>query len=162
MEKELIVLIGNIGSGKSTYSRKYQEKGYIIISRDQIRYSIGNGVYVYNTLYEPIVWKIEDYMLRKFLDLGVNIVVDEVGVTKQMREKYLNYALISNYRVIAIEMPRFSMEQSVERRLTNPHGQYNKQLWEKVWQKFDTCYEAPIKAEGFHEIIRLEEKDVTK
>jgi predicted kinase len=159
-KKELIVLVGNIGTGKSTYSAKYQKQGYVIVSRDQIRYGMGNGIYVYNKLYEPTVWKIEDYMLRKWLELGVNIVVDEVGVTIQMREKYIEYGKMSDYKVIAIEMPRFSMKKAVARRMRNPHGQYNKQLWENVWTKFDSCYISPKKSEGFDKVIRLEAKDV--
>jgi predicted kinase len=159
-KKELIILVGNIGTGKSTYSATYQKQGYIIISRDQIRYGIGNGKYIYNKLYEPTVFKIEKYMLKKFLELGINIIVDGVGVTPQIREKYILYGKKNGYKIIAIIMPRFSMEKAVSRRMLTPHGQYDRQLWENVWKKFDGIYEEPKKKEGFDKIIRLEEKDV--
>jgi len=37
-KKELIILVGNIGTGKTTESKKLAKKGYIIISRDAFRY----------------------------------------------------------------------------------------------------------------------------
>ena len=62
--KNLIILVGNIGSGKSTYAKKYQKKGYIVIARDQLRYAIGGGEYIFNTKYEPLIWKTEYYLFK--------------------------------------------------------------------------------------------------
>jgi predicted kinase len=160
MRPELIILIGNIGSGKSTYCKKYQEQGCVIIARDQLRYGIGNGKYVFNYDYEPIIWDVEHHMFRRFLDLGVDIVIDEVGISKKMRERYIPYAKALGYKIIALELPRFSMEEAVARRMTNPHGQDDANLWKQVWTKFDNQYEAPTKEEGFDEIIRLEKETV--
>ena len=92
-------------------------------------------------------------MLEKFLDLGVNIVVDEVGVSKLMREKYIRYAKKRGYICVCKEMPKLSKEISVSRRLQDPHGQPDKELWENVWQKFDDLYEKPTHEEGFDIII---------
>jgi dephospho-CoA kinase len=37
MKKEIILLIGNIASGKSTIAKQYAKKGYVVISRDSLR-----------------------------------------------------------------------------------------------------------------------------
>lgn len=153
--KELIILIGNIGSGKTTITRQYVQNGYVVIARDMLRYSIGNGKYIFDPKYESIIWETELFMYSSFLDLGVNIIVDEVGVTFSMRARYINEAKEQGYKITAIEMPRLSMEEAVNRRMNNPHSQPDRKLWEQVWSKFDAMYKEPIKDEGFDQIIRL-------
>ncbi|MHA1437979.1 MAG: AAA family ATPase [Promethearchaeota archaeon] len=154
-EKHIIVLVGNRGAGKTTHIRKakYVENGYVIIARDRLRYAIGGGQYVFNPEWEQSIWATETFMLEKFLDLGVNIVVDEVGVSKLMREKYIRYAKKRGYICVCKEMPRLSKEISVDRRLQDPHGQHDRKLWESVWEKFNNQYEKPTLEEGFDYII---------
>lgn len=159
--KQLILLVGNIGSGKSTYSRKYQKKGYVVIARDTLRYAIGGGEYVFNYDYEPIIWKTELYLYRKFIDLGKNVLVDEVGITKQVRKRYISYAKKRGYKIVVIEMPRLSMSEYVNRRMQNPHGQPDYNLWNQVWTKFDSQYEVPSKDEGIDKIIKVGRNAVT-
>lgn len=159
-KKEIIILIGNIGSGKSTYSKKYQEKGYVIIARDQLRYGIGNGTYVFNRNYEPIIWSTEHYMFKYFLNLGVNLVIDEISINQKMRERYIPYAKSLGYKIIAIEMPNFNKKDAIKRRMTNPHNQYDSKLWEQIWTKFNALYEAPTKEEGFDKIIKVSKNEV--
>jgi len=150
--KQLIILVGNIGSGKSTLARKYIEKRYVAIARDYIRYAIGEGKYIFNPNYESIIWEIEQYMFTRFMDLGVNIVVDEVGVSRRMRKAYIPYAQIKKYKIIALVLPRYTQEEAVNNRMKDPHGQNNRLLWESVWDKFNAIYTEPTKAEGFNEI----------
>jgi len=151
--KELIILTGNIGSGKSTLVKKFQSNNFVVIARDMLRYSIGGGTYTYNLEYEPIIWDIELELFYRFLELGVNIIIDEVGVSKEMRDRYIYNAREYDYKITSIVLPRLSMKESVDRRMINPHGQYDRKIWESVWTKFDNMYEEPSKDEGFDEII---------
>jgi len=159
--KELIILMGNIGSGKSTYAKKYQKQGYVVIARDQLRYAIGNGNYIFNLDYEPIIWKTEFYIFKRFVNLGVNILIDGVGMSKSMRRRYIPYAKEKGYKITVIEMPRFCMEEAVSRRMKNPHGQPDHKLWEQVWTKFNNIYEIPLKKEGIDEIIKVKKNEVS-
>ena len=160
--KNLIILVGNIGSGKSIYAKKYQRKGYVIIARDQLRYAIGNGEYVFNYDYEDIIWKTEHYMFRKFINLGANIIIDEVGITKLMRKRYISYAKKNKYKITVIEMPRFCMKKAVKRRLKNPHGQPDCKLWEQVWTKFEGMYEQiDIKSEHIDKHVKVKKEEVS-
>jgi len=152
--KDLIILTGNIGSGKSILTKQYQAKGYVVIARDALRYAIGGGTYVFNTEYEAIIWETELLMLEFFMKLGVNIVVDEVGVSKAMRLRYITPAKKYEYAVKCHVLPKLTMKESIDRRMRDPHGQYNRKLWESVWLKFAKIYEEPSFEEGFTEIIK--------
>jgi hypothetical protein len=145
-----IIVTGNIGCGKTTLSKEYVDKGYLVISRDQFRYGIGGGKYIFNLTYEPIIRKTELYLLRLFLELGVNIYIDEVGINKHMRCEYLK---------MLKELPRLSQKEAVDNRMKDPHGQPDRALWESVWNKFNEIYEAPAKEEGFHLIIKIGDHD---
>ena len=155
MCRELIVLIGNIGEGKTTIAQDYVKGGYVAIARDTLRYGIGDGQYIFNPEYEPIIWATELYMFKRFLELGCNILVDEVGITKSMRARYISKAKKKGYKIIVIEMPRLTMNEAVDRRMQNPHNQPERKLWEQIWTRFDAVYEEPTKDEGIDIIIRL-------
>ena len=156
MTKELIILVGNIGSGKSTFTKKVQEnRQYVVISRDSLRYGIGGGNYVFNLEYESIIWDTELFLFRSFVRQEVPIIIDEVGVTKEMRKRYINFAKLHGYFIQAVILPRISMEECVDRRMNDPHGQYDRKLWEKLWSKFNSMYEEPTLAEGFDRIVDL-------
>jgi len=159
--KNLIMLVGNIGSGKSTFSKKYQEKDYVVIARDQLRYAIGNGKYVFNVDYEHIIWNTEYYLYKSFLRLGENIVVDEIGISKKLRQRYIRLAKKKGYKITVIEMPRFCMGEAVNRRMINPHGQYNVKVWKEVWTRFESMYEEPSKKEGIDEIVKIKKEEVS-
>lgn len=155
--KSVIILIGNIGTGKTTLAQKYVNKGYIIIARDGLRYIIGNGNYIFNRKYEPAIWSTELLMFKEFLQLSCNIIIDEVGLNKSMRQRYLTILkyYYPKYKVIAIELPKLKMEEAINRRMKNPHQQNDRKLWIKIWKKFDKIYQSPTKKEGFDKIIRL-------
>jgi predicted kinase len=152
--KELILIVANVGEGKTTLAKKYQKKGYVVISKDSLRYCIGAGNYIYNYKYEPIIWKIEERMLEAFMELGVNIVVDSICVSKRIRKRYINIAKYNNYKVKCYILPKLSMKEAVDRRMQNPHGQYNRSIWRRVWKRFDKVYEEPKLSEGINKIIK--------
>lgn len=154
-KEEMIVMVGNIGSGKSTEAKTYQKAGYIVIARDQLRYAIGGGVYTFNPDYEYTIRKLEIKMLHEFLKLGCKVVIDEVGVSKAFRKEYLKIAKEYNYKIRAIEMLRLSKKESVDRRMQDPHQCPDRTVWDGVWDKFDNVYVSPTVAEGFDEVIKL-------
>lgn len=79
-QKNLIVMVGPCGSGKSTMARKYAAEGYVHINQD----SQGRG---HLALFETAVKS------------GQNIIVDRMGFTKQQRERYIAPAKLVGYFV---------------------------------------------------------------
>jgi predicted kinase len=152
--KEIIILVGNIGSGKSTLAKEYAKKGYVIISRDSLRYMIGGGNYRFDKKLEPFIKQSAVEVLRVFLRSGQNLVYDETNVSKSLRKPTIQLAKIYGYKVVAVVLPRLSKEVSVARRLKTPHGNFSKKTWEWVWEQFDTIFEMPEKSEGIDRIIK--------
>lgn len=155
--KTLIILIGNIGTGKTTFieTNKLVEKGYVVIARDRLRYLIGGGKYIFNPKYEPIIWETELLLFQGFVKVGANIVVDEVGVSKEVRARYISFAKSYKYQIVAIEMSKLTKAEAVDRRMKNPHQQCDRKLWENIWEKFNKLYETPENSEGFDYILKL-------
>jgi len=155
MKKEIIILVSNIGGGKSTLAKQYAKKGYVIISRDSLRYMVGAGNYRFDKKLEPFIKQSAVSVLTEFLKSGFNLVYDETNVSKSLRKPTIQLAKIYGYKVVAIVLPRLSKEVSVARRMKDPHGQFDKKLWELVWEQFDTIFEMPDKSEGIDRIIKI-------
>ena len=48
------------------------------------------------------------------------------------------------------------MFESVARRMQNSHGGTSQDIWETVWQSFDSIYESPELDEGIGIILRCD------
>ena len=146
--KKLIILVGNIGSGKSTITKRYIKEGFICVSRDGLRYMIGGGQYIFNENLEPIVWDTELYIFKQLLKKGVNIIVDGAEINRSIRERYIHLAKQYGYIIEALVLPKLSRSKCVKNRMKNPHGQPDPQLWKQVWNRFHKMYEKPKFDEG--------------
>ncbi len=155
IKKELTILVGNIGSGKTTLCKKLAEEGNVIISQDDLRYSIGAGQYIFNESYEPLIKRSSRVLAYSFMEKGIPLVIDETNMSRIIRSRYLSIAELYEYKIKAIIFPALSKEESVHRRLQSNHGNTPKVVWEEVWDKFNDMYEEPTKLEGFDEIIKL-------
>jgi len=156
IKPEIVLLVGNIGSGKTTLVKRILSKGFshVVISRDALRYMIGAGRYRFDSNIESAIWDSELNIVKNFMNLKQNLLIDEVGLSKSMRKRYIDLAKQFDYDVTVIELPKFSKRVSVNHRMKDPHQCPDRKLWEGVWEKFDKLYERPTKSEGFAKIIR--------
>jgi len=82
--REIIILRGIPGSGKSTYAEKLMGEGWKRLNKDQLRTMLNN--YSLDNSDENIVHSIQTNTLRLLMRHGRNIVIDNTH-TKQ---KYIN------------------------------------------------------------------------
>ncbi|MGD2071861.1 MAG: ATP-binding protein [Candidatus Thorarchaeota archaeon] len=156
MKSEIQILIGNIGSGKSTECKRQINNGYLIISKDDLRYSLGAGKYTFNPQFEYAIHITALTLCDALMALGKNIIIDETNMDKETRKYYIKLAKKYRYKRIAVIFPKLTRKESVKRRLISNHGDTSKEIWEEVWDRKNEAYERPTRKEGFHEIIELE------
>ena len=160
-DRKLILMVGNIGSGKTTYIKNLNQE-YVTLSIDKMRYMMGNGDYIFSYQLEEPIWQAELKLFKELIKKGINIVIDEINTNKNMRNRYIYNMLAltwecNKYEVTAVVMPKLSMKESVRRRLKQPHGDSTRKNWEMIWKKFDENYTAPTLEESFNKIIMLDE-----
>jgi len=155
IKPKFYIMIGNIGSGKSSYI-KNKLSNAIIVSKDGIRCAFSGGNYIFDTKLEPIVHSTSVFMARSLcVHQTPEIVLDETNVTKKGRKTFIDIAIDYHYQVIGIVLPKLDKEVAVNRRLTNPHCQFDRELWGNVWDKFNEKYQYPKLSEGFDKLICL-------
>jgi len=148
--KELIILVGYPGSGKSTYYAKYLEPcGYEKINQDTLKTKK-------KCLNE----------LEKLLKSGKNIVIDNQNYTREIRGEYVAFAKKYGYNVRCILM-KTSFEQSKHNMIYRyiKSGGVLPQIPELVYNKYKKNYEAPdMEKESINaiEYIEPEKVDIAK
>lgn len=153
--REIQILIGNIGAGKSTYVKRMVDKGYVVISKDALRYMVGGGQYIYDEALEPVIHTMATGILLLLVFSRKNIIIDETNMSITERKDFMQYKYILDYKYTAIVFPKLSKEESVARRLQANHGVTPKEVWEQVWERKNAEYEEPTKEEGFYNIVNL-------
>jgi len=157
---EIIIMVGNIGAGKSTLVKQFVELGYRVVSKDAIRYMLGGGEYIFDVALERQVDTIAKSALIELTYAGYNVIVDETNTTSLERKDYLHY-IRGDYEKTALVFPKISKEESVKRRLQSNHGNTSKEVWEQVWEDKNSSYQVPTKKEGFDTIKEVTLQGVT-
>lgn len=155
---KVTILIGNIGSGKSTYIKKFP--GAYIVSRDNIRYMLGNGKYLYDEKFEDLVKYISYDIFDKYQDTCLDhIIIDETNMDMDSRYYYIskNQTCLPRYRyeIEAVVFKDYGEDEHVRRRLQSNHGDTDEMTWRQVYRDLKESYEHPTEEEGF-DIIKYE------
>jgi predicted kinase len=151
------MLVGFIGSGKSTYSLKRASEGALIVNDDSIVNAIHAGM---NTFYQVemkhLYKEIEMLILQEGLKETKDIVIDCPNLDKKRRSRYINLAKNFNTYITAIVFPMISPEEHAKRRFNSDSRGYDLEYWTKVAREHFKSYEPVSIDEGFNEIIYLE------
>lgn len=114
----MVILIGVSGSGKSTWANA--QKGYVVISRDEIRRGMNiiksdGKKAVGDAETERTVFDTEIAQIRHYMSYGMNIIIDDTNLSPYTRSIFAGMALAYNYD-IAIVVIRESLSTCIERR----------------------------------------------
>ena len=155
MNKELILVLGNVGVGKTSECKKYAQLGHRIISCDTLRYMLGGGEYMFDEKLEEFIMDATFTFVELLLQGGHSVVIDEtwITITKENRKKYIELGKKYGYDVLLLEFPKMDRDKAVSRRMEKNHGQLPKERWEDVYNMFDNMYEIADVTEGFTEIV---------
>lgn len=148
------LLVGTIGSGKSTYARKQADNGAVIICRDEILQMV-HGRYRQENLLGCMYRRIEEDIAKIAFDMGKPVVIDRTNLTREHRTKWIDFGIEHRKPVIAVVFPVEKPEIHARRRFeADPRG---KSLfgWEQVAiGQVDQAKWQPVRlAEGFKKIV---------
>jgi len=176
MKPKLIIMVGNIASGKTTWIKNYlaaksteELKNWIVLSKDDLRRMIGAGKYIFDEKLEPIIYLSIFDLLSNFMYEDVNIIIDETNMDKETRKGYLHLtkkynSLGYDYETIAVVIPKISMDHAVKR-IAQREGvlgwaEAPKEDWIRAWKRKQGKFEIPTKEEGFNEIWKVDNEDL--
>jgi len=92
--KQLVVIMGLAGSGKSSYVDKYFKNSHQIVCADNIRKALGH---VFDIKIEPLVHAMNETLCRAHMERSCNIVIDETNTTNGSLMKWVRLANEYNY-----------------------------------------------------------------
>ena len=136
-KKELILMIGFPGSGKTYYAKTFIEThGYIYISQD--------------------VLKTKVKCIKEFknnLKLNKNIVIDNLNYSKIIRQEYISIAKENNYeiRCIVLNTSKELSKHNMMCRFYTSNGVISR-IPELVYNNYHKKYEIPEMNENIHKI----------
>lgn len=135
----IYVLMGIPGSGKTTWARKMASKdnNTIIVSNDDIRFLLKHD-YLYDgsEKQQILVRKISDSILKNAIEMGYNIIIDQMSLTKKSRMETVQ-RIRSIKKDVIIYLIRFegsdqNLERIKNREMKWGDENYYKNLLEKL------------------------------
>jgi predicted kinase len=143
-------MVGNIGSGKTTYTHNHDLKNVLCKdhAREGLAQEIGEG-YIWDETLEEFIHDITLDLFEASLYIGVDeVTLDETFLSLESRSYYLALAQKYEYQTRAIVFQDMGMKTHVDNRMTN-HRDFSREYWEMVWTKKNESYITPTYEEGF-------------
>jgi predicted kinase len=151
----IVLLVGCISSGKSTWSRKRASEGWITINDDNIITLLHGGDYtLYNKALKPFYKSIESHILHMAVAMGLNVIVDKgVNISRRARSRWIALAKSLDTPIEARVFPKFSPEIHAKKRFESDARGKSYKDWLEAAQKHEKEYEIPTVKEGFTRIV---------
>lgn len=153
-EKQILVLVGFIASGKSTLCRRLAGEGWIVMCDDSIVTAVHGGRYeLYDRSNVALYKSTENHIACMALALGKPVVIDRgVNGTVSSRRRWLGIAKSLDVPCRALVMPMASPQEHARRRaLSDPRGRTH-QWWIDVASRHAVEFQMPTLAEGFDSV----------
>jgi NEDD4-binding protein 2 len=132
--KQLIILRGVSGSGKSTIAQKIVENG-TINSTDN--YFIINGIYEFNASKLGLYHKLNKLKTEQDMNNNISpIIIDNTNLTKKEVKPYVELGLKYSYDIKIIEMEELNLEELLKRQENRKDKKISKEILEKMIKKY--------------------------
>ena len=136
---KLGIMCGIPLSGKSTFARKLQSRGWVRVSLDDIRLAVHGEVYKAEA--EPYVWEIAELMVRSLLKSGHHVIVDTTNRTRERRQRWIR---VANEFGLALEIYHVELDYETCKHRNKTLQRLSKEVLKQIYKEF----EIPTSDEG--------------
>lgn len=147
------LLVGNIGSGKSTIARKLMNlEGGVIVNMDSLQQSIHGGEYDrYDNNLKQVYNATEESIIESALKEGRNVHIDRTNMDAKRRKRFIDLAMQYTNNIVCYDFGPgddvFLMRRQKQNRGIMPTQ------WKKVFDFMKSSYGKPAIEEGFSSIV---------
>ena len=129
--KTMYIMIGNVGSGKSTIAKKIaKEKSAVVISSDPIRQELfdkGRFVEMHSRQADKLTFAEFHNRLRGFAKQGKDVVIDATNTKVLDRRTFLDIAKEYGYTAVAVVVKtdiETCIKRVIKRQTSDPKSHY--------------------------------------
>jgi len=157
---EIVLMCGNIGSGKSLLTNKFIQNGFFPISRDSIiELSFGGKYEYYDINHGSLIESIRLNIIKDCIKHNRNFIIDETLTTKSERNNIINIIkdnIITNDYYITL----YDFGPGVESRNLINRIKHHKNIpistWKRIFVGFQKQYKKPELIENIDRIIEID------
>ena len=141
----LIVLVGNIGTGKTRFTSKLKKRARrVIVCPDRLEEELDNKEKVQKEIFK---------LLQENLAAGKTVVLDGNNLEKSIRDQWCSFAKSSKVLSAIIDFGPGS-EESLQRRIA-ASTEYTAEKWRSIHESNIKLYEEPSGEEFFDRIMTI-------
>jgi predicted kinase len=140
---EAVIMVGNVGCGKSTLTKEYAAKGHKVFNGDAITTMVGAGEYKYCREDIPLIAEMREVFLDHCVSFGFSLVIDSTNMTKKQRRRITK--TVGRFCTVTIVDFGPGTDESLQRRLDEEHGDAD---WRGVHNRFSEMYQKPEDGEA--------------
>lgn len=152
----MYIMVGNIGTGKSTTSKLLMADDTMYVSEDLIAPMMTDGRYdqgVWTPAHFRIYRKVKLAAADSALQNGYHVIVDGTNIAVENRAKYIEVA--KKHKATVIVYTFLDAKFGLENRLRNHRGT-PPEAWQAIHDELERKFELPVKDEGIDKIIVIE------
>lgn len=153
---KLLLPIGMIGSGKSTWAKQYikENPDTKIVGGDEIRLMLSGGDYIHDEKMEPMVLDILLAATNELLGWGYDVILDECycSLNRNMRKRVAT--MFAAEEIIAVVFPERDMQDHIDDKILKGLRGKTVNYWKRVFCEMKDVYEPFTSTEEyFSEVI---------
>ena len=149
---KLLLPIGMIGSGKSTWARQYikDHPNTMIVGGDEVRYMLHGGEYIHNPGMEEAVIDVLRTTAVTMIAWGWDVILDECycSLSKQMRWDTAS-RFHGDTELIAVVFPERDMKDHIDDKIEKGLRGKTVEYWKRVFCEMKEEYEMFLPTEEY-------------
>lgn len=154
LKPKIVVLVGMVASGKSTYAQQAARRGAIVVNDDAIVTCLHGGLYgLYSTHLKVLYKSVENHIVGAAVGLGRDVIIDRgVNISIAARRRWIALASAFDVTCDAVVFPNEGALVHAHRRFESDSRGYCIDYWRRTAQSHEARWQEPTIDEGFRHV----------